>query len=66
MVFANLLQEMYLKKLFLGRSHMGTLGPKRLKKNLSGTQGMCPTCHTLDTPLFKMLLFSTPLLPIYI
>ena len=33
MVFANLLQEMYLKKLFLGRSHMGTLGPKRLKKN---------------------------------
>ena len=34
MVFANLLQEMYLTKLFLGRSHMGTLGAKRLKKTL--------------------------------
>jgi hypothetical protein len=28
MVFAKLLQENYLKNLFLGRSHMGTLGAK--------------------------------------
>jgi hypothetical protein len=28
MVFAKLLQENYLKNLFLGRSHMGTLGTK--------------------------------------
>ena len=35
---------------------MGTLGAKRLIKTSvappsSGAQGMCPTCHTLDTPL---------------
>jgi hypothetical protein len=28
MVFAKLLQKNYLKNLFLGRSHMGTLGAK--------------------------------------
>jgi hypothetical protein len=28
MVFAKLLQEMYFKNIFLGRSHMGTLGAK--------------------------------------
>jgi hypothetical protein len=28
MVFAKFLQENYLKNLFLGRSHMGTLGAK--------------------------------------
>ena len=50
----------YFKKciltIVLGRFHMGTLGAKRLIKNLSvtlpssGVQVTCPTCHTLNTP----------------
>ena len=30
---------------------MGTLGAKRLIKNLSAAQGTCLACYALDTPL---------------
>ena len=47
MVFAKLLQENYLKNLFQDVP----IWEHQALKPLSGTQGTCPTCHTLDTPL---------------
>ena len=68
MVFAKLLQENYLKKSFLGRSHIGTLGAKTsqwcpghvpyLPYPRYATGGVKSVNEITDFFLFPCLLFS--------
>ena len=53
MVFAILLQENYLRNLFQDVP----IWEHQALKPLSGAQGTCPTYHTLDTPLYEIIIF---------